>query len=164
MPVAGLSSWPLSVNTRHRLTRSRAATESNDYVLLVRHWDVQVFFDSDCPLCMREIRLLRRLDSERRRIWFTDIAQPSFDARDWDTDKATLMGEIHGRLPDGNWITGVEVFRQLYSTVGFRRIVAVTRWPGIRHMLDVAYRVFARNRLRLTGRRCDEHCALPKSA
>lgn len=118
-------------------------------------WHVQVFYDGDCPLCMREIRLLRRLDRQRGRIRFTDIAAPRFDAAAWGTDQAALMGHIHGRLPDGRWIRGVEVFRQLYAAVGFGWLVALTRLPGIRHGLDAAYEVFARNRLRLTGRRCE---------
>ncbi len=33
---------------------------------------VEVFFDGECPLCMREIRMLRRLD-RKDRIRFTDI-------------------------------------------------------------------------------------------
>jgi predicted DCC family thiol-disulfide oxidoreductase YuxK len=66
----------------------------------------------------------------------------------------TLMAEIHGRLPDGRIITGVEVFRRLYTAVGFGWLVAPTRWPGVRQGLDLAYRFFARYRLRLTGR-CD---------
>lgn len=124
---------------------------------------VQVFFDGHCPLCMREIRLLRRLD-RRQRIRFTDIAAPGFDARAWGTDQATLMGHIHGRLPDGQWITGVEVFRQLYAAVGLGWLVAITRLPGLSHLLDAAYEVFARNRLRLTGRRCDAMCAVPEAS
>jgi predicted DCC family thiol-disulfide oxidoreductase YuxK len=63
-----------------------------------------------------------------------------------------LLAEIHGRLPDGTWVTGVEVFRRLYAAVGCRRLVALSRCPGLRHALDIAYRVFARNRLRWTGR------------
>lgn len=116
---------------------------------------VQVFYDGDCPLCLREIRLLQRLD-RRGQIRFTDIATPEFDAAAWGTDQATLMGHIHGRLGDGRWIRGVEVFRQLYAAVGLGWVVAVTRVPGLSHALDLAYEIFARNRLRLTGRRCDD--------
>lgn len=123
-------------------------------------WAVQVFFDGECPLCMREINLLRRLD-RRERIEFTDIAAADFDASGYGTDHATLMGSIHGRLPGGRWIHGVEVFRRLYAAVGLGWIVALTRVPGVSHLLDAAYGVFARNRLRLTGR-CDATCALPE--
>ena len=46
---------------------------------LMDGWRVQVFYDGDCPLCAKEIALLRRLD-RRQRVWFTDIAGPEFDA------------------------------------------------------------------------------------
>lgn len=31
-------------------------------------------------------------------------------------------------------------------------VMAPTRWPGLRRLADRAYRIFARNRLRWTGR------------
>ncbi len=65
------------------------------------------------------------------------------------------MGQLHGRLPDGSVIRGVEVFRRLYAAVGFSKLVAATRLPGISHMLNLGYWLFAKNRLRLTGR-CDD--------
>jgi predicted DCC family thiol-disulfide oxidoreductase YuxK len=116
-------------------------------------FDVEVFYDGECPLCMREIRMLMRLDQRRRRrIRFSDISAQGFDASEVGLSWGQLMDKIHGRLPDGSLIEGVEVFRRLYAAVGFRRLVAATRWPGISHLLDAAYRVFARNRLRFTGR------------
>ncbi len=112
---------------------------------------VEVFFDGDCPLCMREVRMLRRMD-RRSHIRFTDIAAPEFDPLPLGLDHSTLMARIHGRLPDGTLIEGVEVFRRLYSAVGLGPLVALTRLPGISHLMDLAYTVFAKNRLRLTGR------------
>jgi len=44
------------------------------------------------------------------------------------------------------------VFRRAYAAVGFGWLVAPTRWPLVRPLADAAYRWFARNRLRLTGR------------
>lgn len=119
-----------------------------------------MFFDGDCPLCVREIRMLQRLDRHGR-IEFTDIAAPGFDATVHGTTFAELMAKIRGRLPDGSWVEGVEVFRRLYTAVGFRRLVKLTRIPGISHLLDAGYRLFARNRLRLTGRCTPELCARP---
>jgi hypothetical protein len=37
----------------------------------------------------------------------------------WDD----LITRIHGRLPDGRIVEGVEVFRQLYGVVGFGWVV-----------------------------------------
>ncbi|MSQ09691.1 MAG: DUF393 domain-containing protein [Dehalococcoidia bacterium] len=112
---------------------------------------IELFYDGDCPLCKREVALLRRMDP-RSRMRFTDIATPGFDAAEVGVPWQALLDRIHGRLSDGSVIEGVEVFRRLYGAVGFGPLVAVSRLPGISHLLEVVYRVFAKNRLRLTGR------------
>ncbi|MEY4548649.1 MAG: hypothetical protein RL685_4844 [Pseudomonadota bacterium] len=122
-------------------------------------FDVEVFYDGECPLCLREIRMLRSRDRQDR-IRFTDIAAAGFDASALGVTREVLMGRIHGRLPDGKLIDGVEVFRRLYAAVGFARLVGLTRLPGITQLLDVAYDAFAKNRLRLTGRCEDGACKL----
>jgi hypothetical protein len=70
------------------------------------------------------------------------------------------MARIHARLPDGTLVEGVEVFRRLYAAVGFRPLVAITRLPGVAQLLELAYVLFARNRLRLTGRCTADACEL----
>lgn len=121
--------------------------------------DVEVFFDGECPLCVREINMLRRLDRQSR-IAFTDIAAPGFDSNAVGISWNALMDRIHGRLPDGTVIEGVEVFRRLYTAVGFGPVVAVTRLPGISHLLNLGYHAFAKNRLKLTGRCVDGACEI----
>jgi predicted DCC family thiol-disulfide oxidoreductase YuxK len=119
--------------------------------------DIEVFYDGECPLCMREIRLLRQLD-RRERIRLVDIAAKGFDAASVGVSWERLMDRIYGRLPDGTLIEGVEVFRQIYAAVGFAPLVRLTRLPGISHALDLGYRWLAKNRVRLTGRCTDRAC------
>ena len=126
-------------------------------------FEVEVFYDGACPLCMREIAMLRRRDQQGR-IRFTDIAAPGFDVGTTGLDWEALMGRIHGRLPDGTIIEGVEVFRRLYAAVGFAKLAAVSRVPGISQALGLAYGLFAKNRLRLTGRCVDGACPVPPAA
>lgn len=126
--------------------------------------DVEVFFDGECPLCVREINMLRRLDRKRQRIRFTDITAREFDPSALGLTYAEMMDQIRGRLPDGTLIRGVEVFRRLYTAVGFGPIVSLTRLWGVRHVMDLAYEAFAKNRLKLTGRcvkDADGVCELP---
>src|SRR6056297_4250077 len=73
-------------------------------------WRVEVFYDGECPLCVREIKLLRWLDRNHR-IRCTDIAAADFNATQFEKTPADFMDEIHGRLPDkdgnpGQWIIG----------------------------------------------------------
>lgn len=120
-------------------------------------YQIEVFYDGDCPLCIREINMLRNMDKHHR-IKFTDISSPEFNITCVNLTMQMLMDRIHGRLPDGTLIEGVEVFRQLYSAVGFTWIVKLTRIPGISHFLDWGYRIFAKNRLKWTGRCADGSC------
>ena len=124
---------------------------------------IELFHDGDCPLCEAEVELLRRLD-RRGRIRFTDISAPGFDAGATGLSWETLMDRIHARLPDGTIIEGVAVFRRLYEAVGLGPLVALTRLPGVRQLLDLGYRLFARHRLRLTGRCREGACAAPGQA
>lgn len=123
---------------------------------------VEVFYDGDCPLCMKEIRMLMRRDRSNNNIRFTNIAAADFNAADYGRTYPDLMKKIQGRLPDGTWIEGVEVFRRLYAAVGFRKLVALSRAPGIAQLLGLGYTIFAKNRLRFTGR-CepDGQCKVP---
>lgn len=130
--------------------------------------EITVLFDGECPLCAREVALLRGRDAGRGRIGFADIAAPGFDAARYGLSHAELMARIHGLLPDGRLVEGVEVFRRAYAAVGLGWLLAWTRWPGLRPIADAGYRWFARNRLRLTGRRahaCESgRCALRGAA
>jgi len=129
--------------------------------VLAKEYELELFYDGDCPLCRREIQFVRRLDAQKGKILFTDISSADFRPENVGISFSTLMEKIHARLPDGTIIEGVEVFRRLYSAVGFRWLVSVTRLPVIRTILDIGYIWFAANRLRLTGRCIDGQCAVP---
>jgi predicted DCC family thiol-disulfide oxidoreductase YuxK len=123
-------------------------------------WELKLLYDGDCPLCSREVAFLRRRD-RRLAIIFEDIAAPDFDATRYGLDRERVMARIHGVLPDGRVLEGMEVFRRAYAAVGLGWLLAPSRWPGLGRLFDAAYRVFARNRLRWTGRdpRCGAgHC------
>ncbi len=119
---------------------------------------VEVFYDGDCPLCSREVAFLRGR-ARHGEIQWTDITAPGFDARSQGFTQAELMSEIRGRTSDGTHVSGVEVFRQIYAALGFTRLVSLSRLAPIDWVLRAAYRVFARNRLKLTGR-CDSACSV----
>ena len=122
-------------------------------------WRIEVFYDGDCPLCLKEIALLRWLD-RRERIRCTDIALPEFDPASIGRTFEDVMRRIHGRLPDGEIIEGADVFRHLYSAVGLGSLVFFTRLPLLKQLCDFAYSLFAKYRLKITGRCLTEACEL----
>lgn len=124
------------------------------------HKQFEVFYDGDCPLCHKEIKLLDKLD-RKGLIRFTNLASPDFDPKaSLGLSMDVLMAEIHGRFDTGETVKGVEVFRQLYSRTCFAFLVPLTRFWGISHLLDVLYSFFAKYRLSLTGRCTGKTCSL----
>jgi predicted DCC family thiol-disulfide oxidoreductase YuxK len=129
-------------------------------------WRFKILIDGECPLCRSEGEFLRWLDGGRRRLIIEDIAAPGFDPRRYGLTAEQVMGQIHGVLPHGKIVKGMEVFRQAYAAVGWGWMLAPTAWPGVRTVADAAYRWFARNRLRITRRAeacATGRCRLPQA-
>ena len=82
-------------------------------------WEIKLLYDGDCPLCSREVRGLERMDKGRGRIAFEDIAGPEFTPGRYGLDVDQVMARIHGVLPDGSIVEGVEVFLDLVKNQDF---------------------------------------------
>ena len=116
-------------------------------------FEIEAFFDDRCHLCHAEVAMLRRWDRNSR-INFIDISAPDFQPAQYGKTLDELMRQMHARLPDGQWIIGVEVFRRLYKIVGLGLPVAISRWPVISPLLNLGYWMFAKVRLKLPRRKC----------
>lgn len=114
---------------------------------------IRIFIDGECPLCKREGAVILRMDRGRGLVVLEDIASPSFDPSQWGLTREQFNGAIHAELPGGGVVSGLEVFRRVYGVLSpvAGALWAVTAWPGVRVVFDGAYRVFARNRLRISG-------------
>ena len=122
------------------------------------NYSLEVFYDGECPLCRREINWLRKKDPMNR-ICFTDLAGERFDASSVGKSYAELMDRIHGRLSDGTWLEGVELFIELYRLTGLTWMSKLLAFPLLKPLFKASYKFFARYRLSLTGRkRCDISC------
>lgn len=124
-----------------------------------------ILIDGECPLCVKEGRLLKWLDKGRGRLEVVHFTDAEFDFERYGLTFETAMGQIHGIAPDGTIVTGVEVFRRSYDAVGWGWLWAPTGWPILEPIFDAMYRWFARNRFWLTGRPnpCEGgRCAVPK--
>ena len=114
-------------------------------------YPLTVFFDGACPICAREIALMKRLD-RRRQLAFCDFSRPDYDATSIAFAPSELGRVIHARWADGSVITGVEVFRAMWEAVGLGILARLSRLSLVEPLVLKAYAWFARNRLQLTGR------------
>ncbi|MFN9630458.1 MAG: thiol-disulfide oxidoreductase DCC family protein [Cyanobacteriota bacterium] len=127
--------------------------------------DLTILYDGGCPLCMREVTMLQRRDQRRNgeqpRLAFVDIDPADYDpSAHGGITYREAMGRIHGLTADGEVLRDLTVFRRAYELVGLGWIYAPTRWPLVGELAAAAYDLWARLRLRLTGRpSLDQLCA-----
>ena len=129
------------------------ASESNSSPSTQPSWKIELLYDGECPLCVREVNFLTKKDAGRGIVKFVDIADPSYDPQEHGgIDFATAMGTIHAILADGTIIKNVEVFRQVYENLGMGWVYAITKVPVVGAIADWLYGVWANWRLAITGR------------
>ena len=117
------------------------------------HLQIELLYDGDCPLCVREVNFLRKKDAGRGLVQFVNIADDTYDpTQHGGVDFETAMGRIHAVQADGSIISNVEVFRRIYSILGIGWIYAPTRWPIVGPIVDKLYDIWANVRLQVTGR------------
>lgn len=120
---------------------------------VVKTWEIRLLYDGDCPLCMREVNMLKGKDAGEGKIDFVDISSPSYDPEDnQGITYAQAMNRIHGILPNGSVIENVEVFRRCYEAVGLGWVYAITKYEPIGRLADAVYNLWAKYRLPITGR------------
>lgn len=73
---------------------------------------VEVWFDGSCPLCRREIALMRRLDWQGA-IVFTDVARPDAAC---PLDRAALLARFHA-CEDGIMLSGAGAFAAMWRAI-----------------------------------------------
>lgn len=105
---------------------------------------VDVWFDGDCPLCRREIALMRRLD-RRGAITFIDLVGDG----SCPVDRAELLARFHAR-EDGRMLSGAAAFAAMWRAIPLLRPVGLlARNRIVLRGLEAAYLAFLRIRPRL---------------
>ncbi|XP_045816649.1 uncharacterized protein At5g50100, chloroplastic [Trifolium pratense] len=118
-----------------------------------KDWKIKMLYDGDCPLCMREVNMLRERNKSYGTIKFVDIGSDDYSPQEnQGLDYQTAMGRIHAILSDGTVVTDVEAFRRLYEEVGLGWVYAVTKYEPIAKIADSVYGFWAKYRLQVTGR------------
>ena len=104
--------------------------------------NVTVWYDSQCPLCVREIRLMRRLD-KRQIIRFVDI----YGDEGCPVDRETLLARFHAREGSGPMLSGASAFAAMWRAIPLLRPLGIAaRFRPIAWVLEKAYLFFLRIR------------------
>lgn len=106
---------------------------------------LKVWFDGGCPLCRREIALMRRLD-RKGVIDFVDLDVGGVDC---PIDRADLLGRFHA-LEDARLVSGAAAFAAMWRAIPLLRPFGLAaRSPIMLAGLERLYVAFLRIRPRL---------------
>jgi predicted DCC family thiol-disulfide oxidoreductase YuxK len=106
---------------------------------------VTVWYDSGCPLCLREITLMRRLD-RRDAIDFIDILS---EADSCPISPAKMLARFHAQ-EEGQLLSGAAAFAAMWRAIPkLRPFGLIARNPWILARLENLYIFFLRQRPRL---------------
>lgn len=101
--------------------------------------EVVVWYDGACPLCRREIGLMRRLDRGRA-LTFVDVAEPGA-AEACPLDPAELLSRFHVR-EDGQILSGAAAFAAMWRAIPLLRPFGLM--ARNRHVLAVLEALYVR--------------------
>jgi predicted DCC family thiol-disulfide oxidoreductase YuxK len=108
-----------------------------------------VWHDGACPLCEREIALMRRLD-RRGAITFVD-ANSAVPAQ-CPIDRAALLARFHA-CEDGQLLSGAAAFAAMWRAIPLLRPLGlIARVPSVLFVMEAVYRGFLRVRPALQRR------------
>lgn len=124
---------------------------------------IRVLYDGECPICVKEISVLQFLQRNRAdQVHFVDISLPEYDESKYEGVSYEMAMEEMTVIDEKNKIhRGVPAFTVMYSAVGLGWLGTFISLPLFRPIMERAYGVFARNRLKWTGR---EDCTTGRCA
>lgn len=119
---------------------------------------LRVFYDGACPVCSREIAGYLRKDCEGR-LLPVDISAAEFDPRPFGISRQEFLNELHVIDRTGKVFRGIDAFRAIWrafpSSGAYRLLDGLVGLPVVNLFARLGYKVFARLRPRLPGRKAD---------
>ena len=105
-----------------------------------------VWYDGACPLCLREIALMRRLD-KRRAINFVDVAP---EGAACPIDRTLLLARFHAQEMGGPVLSGAAAFAAMWRAIPvLRPLGLIARNRTMLALLERTYVLFLKIRPRL---------------
>ena len=107
----------------------------------------QIFYDADCPVCVREMALLsERACSEP--VTAVPIQGNEDLLASYGISRADALTYIHMKTADGKILRGMDALRLMHRVSNGFFVFRLTGLPLLRPFFDWLYPIFARNRYR----------------
>ena len=107
-----------------------------------------IFYDASCPLCGREVSILKRYDANDQ-IHLIDCSPDDFAAVE-GYGREAMMRLIHPRDAAGQWLVDAPVFAAAYRAAGFASVASLWGSARLQPFWRVVYPWVTDNRVLLS--------------
>jgi predicted DCC family thiol-disulfide oxidoreductase YuxK len=104
-----------------------------------------LYYDGRCPLCTREVALLRRASDDR--LAFCDIHEADAGTEGLPP-REDLLQVLHIRREDGTLVTALDANVAAWQHTRYGLFWRWLRWPPMRWLAQPVYAAWARRRYR----------------
>ena len=106
-----------------------------------RHW---IVWDGACGFCRRAVdwALARDVAGRFEAVPYQDLPTPPMTPALREACRAA----VHVRTTDGRWLRGGRACLFVLERIGFPRLARIAQWPPLVWLVELGYRVVARNR------------------
>ncbi|XP_071818239.1 uncharacterized protein [Apostichopus japonicus] len=113
----------------------------------------KVLYDGDCPICQKEMAIVKYLNKKKGTLDLIDINKADFNPSEYgDFSQKELTDVFHVVDSNKQVYKGLHAMHKMYSDVGFGWTTTYLLWPGLHPIFNRMYMWFAKNRLRWTNR------------
>ncbi len=115
------------------MTQQNLATEAKD----------TLYFDGSCPLCSKEIMLLKKLTKDS--VNFANIHSIDYPNNKTPT-KDNLLKRLHLQKRCGKWLIGLDATIAVWSHTNYGFLFKILKWPIICPIANRIYKHWANKR------------------
>ena len=105
-----------------------------------------LYYDGACPLCQAEILFLSRRN-QAGLLDFIDINSERYDPLTVGVSCEQALAAMYGQYANGVLINGVSVFPEAYRRANLPFLACLFSRKTLQPLLQIAYQVFAKNRI-----------------
>ena len=110
---------------------------------------VTVWWDSSCPLCTKEIEIMKKLDKHKA-VNFIDLMKSDNSANGCPINKKEMLARFHAQETGKEIVTGAAAFATVWRNIPAMRWLGIlAENPRILLMLESAYIWFLKYRPKL---------------
>ncbi len=128
-------------------------------------YPITIFYDGACGICKREMERYGAND-KLARLKFVNANSPDFHPESEGLDAKKVLDYIHAKDQNGKIVYGAEAFVWIWRACGYKFLPIFAQLPVVKQLARVFYRLFARYRYQLSGKKgeklvCGPECDHP---